>query len=376
MYVQSKPMSLYIANMVKKYFCVAFIIMGLVPLSIRSQEVLRDSTKNLKIAAFPVVFYTPETELGFGGVAIGTFHLKDESEETRRCTAQLGISYTTKDQFLLYAPFEFYRDNEKWRAIGELGFYKYFYNFYGLGIDSRKEDEETYETTFPRARLSFLREVFNNFSIGLGYELDVFTNLKIKEGGILESTDVSGKKDGTVSNIGLRAFYDTRDHLFFPTRGLYIQGSLFTSSKLLGSSFRYSKFEVDNRFYQKLGKKQVLATNLFLANSSEGTPFYDLNYLGSKRTRGFENRRFQDLAELSFAMEYRFPISGRFGGVVFGSSGTVAPNLGKTFSTAYKNSGGVGLRYVINKRDGVRIRVDYGMSAEGGNFYFTIKEAF
>ncbi|MGI9550876.1 MAG: BamA/TamA family outer membrane protein [Aurantibacter sp.] len=370
------PVLFYILGMDKKYFLIVFIALSLAPLVMRSQGAARDSTANLKVAAFPVAFYTPETELGFGGVAIGTVHLKNEGHETRRCTAQLGISYTTKNQFLLYAPFEFYRDREKWRVVGELGFYKYFYNFYGIGTDSRKEDEETYETIFPRARLSVLREVFNNFSVGLGYEFDLFTNLKIKEGGILEASDVNGKKNGAVSNIGLRAFYDTRDHLFFPTRGFYVQGSLFTSSKILGSSFRYSKFELDNRYYQKLGRKQVLATNLFFANSSAGTPFYDLNYLGSKRTRGFENRRFQDNAELSLAMEYRFPISGRFGGVAFGSTGTVADNLGKAFSSAFKNSGGLGLRYVINKRDGVRIRVDYGMSGEGGNFYFTIKEAF
>ena len=83
-----------------------------------------------------------------------------------------------------------------------------------------------------------------------------------------------------------------------------------------------------------------------------------------------------DNAELNFALEYRFPIAGRFGGAVFGSTGTVAPDLGKTFSSAYKNAAGVGLRYIINKRDGVRIRVDYGRTTEGGNFYFTIKEAF
>lgn len=369
------PISLYISTMNKKYFFIAFIILGLVPLSMRSQGVARDSTKNLKLAAFPVIFYTPETELGFGGVAIGTFHLKNESQKTRRSSAQLAIGYTTKNQFLIYAPFEFYKDNEKWRMLGELRFYKYFYNFYGVGIDSRKEDEETYETFFPRARLSLLREVFDNFLVGLGYEFDLFTNLKIKEGGILEASNVTGKKDGTISNIGLKAIYDTRDHLFFPKRGFYIQGSLFASSRILGSSFKYFKFELDNRFYQKVGKKQVLAANLFLANSSSQTPFYDLNYLGSKRTRGFENRRFQDNAELSFAMEYRFPISGRFG-PPFGSTGTVAEDLGATFSSAFKTSEGLGLRYVINKRDGVRIRVDDGMSNEGGNFYFTIKEAF
>ncbi len=342
----------------------------------QKHEKVRDSTKNLKISAFPVVFYTPETELGFGGLGIATFRLKNEPVNTRPSSAQLGISYTTKNQLLIYAPFEFYKDEERWRVLGELGFYKYFYNFFGLGIDSNEEDEEVYEIDFPRLRLSVLRELKPDFSIGIGYEFDAFTNLKIQEDGILERSDAVGKKDGTVSNIGLVAFYDTRDNIFFPTKGVFLQGSFFASSKLLGSSFNYSKFQLDSRYYRKIGKKQVVATNLFLAGSSKNTPFYDLYYLGTKRTRGWANRRFQDNAELSFAAEYRFPIKGRFGGAAFGSTGTVASDLGKTLSSKFKNAAGIGLRYVINKRDGVRIRVDYGLSNEGGNFYFTIKEAF
>lgn len=341
-----------------------------------TQKKVQDSVKNWKISAFPVAFYTPETAFGFGGLGIGTFHLKGEPRDTRPSSLQLGISYTTKNQFLLYAPFEFYKENERWRLEGELGYYKYFYNFFGVGIDSKEENEETYEVTFPRARISLLRELLPGFSAGLAYEFDAFYNLKIEEGGILEPSDVPGKEDGTISNVGVRAFYDTRNNVFFPTKGLYIQGNLFTSSKILGSSFDYTKYELDNRYYQKVGNRQVVAANLFLAGSTDGTPFYDLYYLGSKRTRGINNRRFQDNAELSFALEYRFPIAGRFGGAVFGSTGTVAPDLGKTFSSAYKNAAGAGLRYIINKRDGVRIRMDYGISSEGGNFYFTIKEAF
>lgn len=341
------------------------------------QNTSNDSlVKHLKISAFPVAFYTPETAFGFGGLGIGNFWLKGEDKETRPSSIQLGASYTTKSQVLIYAPFEFYKHDERWRLLGEVGFYKYFYNFYGVGIDAMEEDEETYEVTFPRVRLSLLREIVPNFSIGVGYELDVFTNLKVEEGGILEASNVSGKRDGTVSNVGLQAIYDTRDNIFFPTKGFYLQGNFFTSAKFLGSSFSYSKFELDNRYYQKVGKKQVIAANFFIASSTENTPFYDLYYLGSKRTRGFNNRRFQDNSEVTLAAEYRFPIAGRFGGAAFGSTATVAPNLGETLKSVYKPAAGVGVRYVINKRDGVRIRADYGMSAEGGNFYFTIKEAF
>ncbi|WP_373519298.1 BamA/TamA family outer membrane protein [Pricia sp.] len=290
---------------------------------------VRDSTKNWKISAFPVAFYTPETAFGFGGLGIGTFRLKDETFDTRPSSIQLGISYTTKNQFLLYAPFDFYKDDEKWRLEGELGFYNYFYNFFGVGIDSKEEDEETYEVTFPRARVALLRELFPRFFAGLAYEFDAFYNLKVEESGILEASDVPGKRDGTVSNLGVVAVYDTRDHIFFPTKGVYIQGKLFSSSKIFGSSFGYVKYELDSRYYQKVGKKQVVAANLFLGSSTEGTPFYDLYYLGSKRTRGINNRRFQDNTELSLALEYRFPIAGRFGGAVFGSTGTVASDLGK-----------------------------------------------
>ena len=345
---------------------------------VAQNQTQQDSTvkKNLKISAFPVAFYTPETAFGFGGLGIGTFWLNPENRDTRPSSVQLGISYTTKSQFLLYMPFEFYRDNEKWRVIGEFGYYKYFYNFYGVGMDSKEKDEETYEVMFPRVRFSIVRELFTDFSIGLGYELDMFSDLKIKENGILSSSEVVGKRDGTVSNIGLVAFYDSRDHIFYPTKGFYIQGNVFTSSKILGSSFSYYKAELDTRYYQKLAKRHILASNLFLAHSSKNTPFYDLYYLGSKRTRGINNRRFQDNAELSFALEYRFPIAGRFGGAAFGSTGTVASDLGKVLDSSYRNAAGVGLRYIINKRDGVRLRVDYAMSNEGGNFYFTIKEAF
>lgn len=341
-----------------------------------SREISKDSTKNLDITLFPVAFYTPETDFGFGALGVASFWLKNESRETRPSSVQLGLSYTTKNQFLGYFPFELYTNSEKFRIVGELGYYKYVYNYFGQGINSSEENLEVYNVSFPRVRLAVLREVFSNLSVGVGYELDDFKNLKAEEGGLLETSNVIGKNGGTMSNIGILAFYDTRDNIFYPTKGLFIQASYYVSSDILGSNFNYAKFQLDNRFYQKIGKRQILAANLFLGEATDETPFIDQFVLGGKRTRGLSPRRFQDNTEVSFALEYRFPLPGRFGGVVFGSTGTVAPDLEAAFSSAYKNAGGVGLRYIINKRDGVRIRADYGYSKEGGNFTFTIKEAF
>jgi hypothetical protein len=69
-------------------------------------------------------------------------------------------------------PYEIYSDNEKWRFIGELGYYEYFYNFYGRGIHTVDADLETFDAYFTRFRFLALREIFLYISLGLGSEFD------------------------------------------------------------------------------------------------------------------------------------------------------------------------------------------------------------
>ena len=344
--------------------------------NLNAQNQANDTIKNLKINAFPVVFYLPETGLGYGGLGLSTFRLPGESLSSRPSSIQLGLTFTTKKQFLLFMPFEFYLDEEKWRITGELGYYKYFYNYYGRGINSIAENQEDYTADFPRVRLKTYRELIPRLSLGLGYEFDGFNVLEPEQGGLLENSDEIGKGGGTISNLGLLALFDNRDNIFYPTKGWFVEGSFFTSADWLGSSFSYQKFELDARYYQKLKGTQVLATNLFLGTRSENTPFVDLSYLGTKRSRGFDNRRYLDNTELTLATEYRFPIWKRFKGAVFGSTSTVSPSLDEVLSSSFRSAVGGGLRYVLNKKEGTRLRVDYGISNQGGQFYFTINEAF
>lgn len=353
--------------------------MGNSALKAQAQQKKNDTiktTKNLEVNVLPVVFYLPETGLGYGVLGLSTFRMPGEAVTTRPSSVQLGLTLTTKKQFLLFVPYELYFDEEKWRLKGELGYYKYFYNYFGRGINSEAENEETYTADFPRFRFVAYRELLPRFSLGLGYEFDGYHVLEPEPGGLLDNSNEIGKEGGTISNIGLLALYDTRDNIFFPTKGWYLEGAFYSGAKWLGADFAYSKFEFDARYFQKIKEKQVLASNLFFGTRSSNTPFQDLNYLGTKRTRGFDNRRFLDNTELSLTTEYRFPIYRRFNGALFGSASTVSPSIGDIFNTTYRAAVGGGLRYVINKKEGTRLRVDYGHSSQGGQFYFTINEAF
>lgn len=336
----------------------------------------KDSTNSLKVRVLPVLFFLPETGLGYGAIGIGTFRFRNESADSRPSTVQVAATLTSKRQTLLFAPFEIYADEEKWRFVGEVGYFKYFYNFFGIGVDSREEDLETFDVTFSRARLTVLRELVPKFSLGFAYEFDNYGTPKFKEGGLLDSGNLLGKDGGVISNLGISAVYDSRDNIFFPTKGFFVQGNVLASFGAIGSDFTYNKWILDSRYYQKIKGRHVVATNVYFANNGSGAPFLDLNSLGSRRTRGFENRRFQDNAEWTMALEYRFPLYRRIEGVAFGSTATVSGDFGSLFTSNFKNAAGIGLRYILNKKEGTRIRMDYGISKEGGNFYFTINEAF
>ncbi|SFR48330.1 Surface antigen [Robiginitalea myxolifaciens] len=358
------------------FFCSSFTLPAFGQEGESNSTSSQDSIANLELDVLPVVVYSPETGVIFGGIGVGTFRFNSESKDSFPSAVQLAAGYTTKNQILFWAPYELYWDDAKWRLFGELGYYKYVYNFYGIGIDSREQDLETYEVSFPRVRINGLRELFPGFLAGIGFEFDAFYNLEAAENGTLANAEVLGKEGGIISNLGVLAVYDSRDNIFQPTRGFFIQAGAFRSLELLGSEFTFSKFNVDARYYQRLKGQHILAGNIFIANSGEGTPFLSMNNLGTNRSRGFDNRRFLDNGELNFALEYRFPIFRRFGGVVFGSSGTVAPTFSDLFNSKFRNAGGVGLRYVLNQKDGIRVRLDYGWTREGGNLYFTVREAF
>ncbi|WP_419211891.1 hypothetical protein ACNR9Q_14240 [Maribacter sp. X9] len=86
-------------NSVKSILFLWFLI-SITVIKAQSRQKVTDSTKNLKITAFPVVFYLPETGLGYGGLGLSTFRLPGEVKETRPSSIQLGITLTTKKQFL------------------------------------------------------------------------------------------------------------------------------------------------------------------------------------------------------------------------------------------------------------------------------------
>ena len=334
-----------------------------------------DSIKKNQLLAYPIVFFLPETRWGFGAAGLFNFRFKNESDQSNPSQVQFAASLTQNKQIILTFPFELYLNENEWKLKGEIAYYKYLYKFYGIGIDSKADDKEFFQARYPRIKADILRR-FDKVFVGLRMRFD---NMSIVEkGSLLESGRFTGKDGGINSGAGIIAQWDTRDFIYNPTKGFFLETELYFSGNFSGSDFNYQRYALDVSRYFYISNNHTLALQFYNATIQGDPIFYEMLFFGSPRLmRGYQDRRFKDRNMLVAQSEYRFPIYKRIQGVTFLSLGTVAEKYNELYTNPYKYSYGAGLRFVLNKKDRIRLRLDYGISKdEGSAMYLTVNEAF
>lgn len=364
----------YLSRVNKVLKIIAF---SLILLAAKSNIAQADSSYNPKddfsISGFPLAFFLPETGLAFGGLGLTVFNIGEE-KSWRKSQVQLGFAYTLKNQLLIFAPYELYL-KQNWKINGELGYYRYFYNYYGIGIHSEKENLEFYDANFPRVITTVSYRATKNWLVGISYRLDNFEVPNTDS--LLSANNPNGINGGVLSTIGTEIGYDSRDHIFYPSEGIFGTLKIDNSSKISFSDFDYTSILLNISYYTQLAENHILAINYQTGSQIGNSPFYNYFYLSSgKNARGFDDRRFIDKNINLLQAEYRFPIYKRLRGCAFTSIGSVANEYQELYSNPQKFSYGAGLRYQLSKKQKSNLRVDVANSHEGFQFYVTIGEAF
>lgn len=335
-----------------------------------------DSLSRARILALPIVFYSPDTRWGFGASGILTFYT-NKNAPGRRSSITFGGAYTQLKQVLFYAPFQVYFNQDRWWLYGELGYYRYVYNFFGIGNDGPTDYLEKYDATYPRLRLSAMRKVGRHSYLGLRYAFDDFKITLRDSTAQLATAGITGADDGRVSGIGVVYNFDSRDQLFSPEKGWLIEVLAYTEGKATGSDFSYSRFSADVARYFPILKKHVLALNAVGVVTTGDAPFHQLATLGgTKRLRGYFDGRFRDKRLLLLQGEYRLPLFWRFGATAFGGAGWVGSEKEAIRSTFVHWNAGAGLRIALDRRQKINLRLDYGFGKGESGFYLTVGEAF
>ena len=339
----------------------------------------KDSTKikRYKILGVPLFFYVPETKFGGGAAGIITWRSKKDCVNVRPSSVQFGLAFTQLKQTLVYLPFNLWLKNEEYNLFGEIGYYKYNFFFWGIGNKQSFSEREKYDVTFPRLKLNALKRIAPYTYAGIKYNFDDFRVTRVDSGGILDKADVIGSKGGKVSSLGLVVKYDSRDNLFYPTKGYFAELSFQVDDKKTGSSFNNNRLIFDASTYFTTKFKHTLAFNVYSVIGNGDIPFNQMGLLGgTRKMRGFYEGRYRDNNALILQTEYRAPLFWRLGAVAFISAGDVTNKLANFKVNEFKIAYGGGLRVLLDKKQKINVRLDIGWADPKPNFYLTVTEAF
>jgi len=338
-----------------------------------------DSTKkkNYNLIPLPIVAFTPETNWIFGGAGSLSFRFKGEAPDSRPSQLLMGGAYTLKKQILSYLNYSLFFRKEQYKLYGEFGYYLYTFPYFGIGNDLKEENLEQFDALFPRVRINALYLIRPGFYGGIRYWMDDLEIKETEDGGLLDMGSATGSNGGLLSGLGFVFNYDSRDNIFFPSKGIYSELVLFANSKSLGSDFSYTKYSLDASAYFSNKWKHTLAVNFYGEFTFGEVPFNQMALIGgTKKMRGYIEGRYRDKQLLILQSEYRIPLFWRFGAVFFGGVGRVANQVEElTFDDLHFNYG-AGIRFTLDAKEKLNLRLDVGVGGKKTGFYLTFGEAF
>jgi outer membrane protein assembly factor BamA len=360
--------------MKKKYLCA---ILWIIPIVAAMQLSAWNTNvdKQRSHSVFPVFMYDSDIGFGFGGKGIVKNQFqKDESFDLILFGSTRGEQWYV---FTFSVPDFEIRHGKRYPVSLDV---KLEYdkllksNFFGIGNDSQDNDH-----TFPRefvkmeAALSrafterFIGECFVRFAHYSVYGYDpVWGTL---------STSVPGAGETSLSAVGLKIRFDTRDSQINPRRGIRIEVLSEKAVRILGSDWGYAKVRFEASVYQSLfNRNHVLAVRLWSQQIDGNVPYEELSKIGDSWTgRGYKADRFLDKAMALASTEYRLPVFRKLGCVVFMDIGRGWPSFSGFGWRKWHEDGGVGLRYYL---ENFVVRLDVGMSKEGTRVFINFGQVF
>ena len=216
----------------------------------------------------------------------------------------------------------------------------------------------------------------SNFFLGLSY-LDMKTKIKIS----LPSLDQDFSGDVSIASAGLIAEYDSRDNTMSPNTGLLLSAKGLFYDEALGSKYSFESYQSKALIYTQPTPKINLDFNLIadtIVGDQQDIPPYLYPFVSM---RGIPIMRYQGehilnvQSQLSYALDTRWKAL-FFAGVAktFGQQ-IAAPSLSFTQAPNIF-AGGLGFRYLIAKKFGLRMGIDVAKSKEDEAFYIQFGTAW
>lgn len=167
--------------------------------------------------------------------------------------------------------------------------------------------------------------------------------------------------------------YDSRDNLFTPSRGTFMEAELATVREALGANVEYDYYAVRAFHYQPLGQSLVLGLRGDARSAGNEAPFFAQPYV---TLRGIPAARYQDTRTAVVEAELRWNIDERWALVGFAGSGKAFGKRADWEKAETVNAGGIGFRYLIARKLGLYVGADIARGPEENAIYLQVGSAW
>lgn len=348
----------------------------------------KDTTRHNSFLPVPIFGFTQEAGFEFGGAGIYSFYI-DKTDSLIRPSQINGIAFTsTKGVSQISGKADLWTRGNKWHQIYEARFSNIPFNFYGLGDQTLKADEDLVVQKRLRFNIEIEKKLTKSYYPGIGFEFELL-NFRDKElGGIFESENqasIFDKDGGKFAFFKITQLLDTRNSNTYTTKGFY--GRIrygYAPDFFGGNNFSGDFFTADARYFQSISKKLTFGSQLFYEtiSSKKDIPFYMLRQMGNDQVmRGYYLGRYRDKNYMAVQAELRYRIIDRIGIVAFGGGGSVY-HTGILPNKNLKPNYGLGGRFFFDLDKSIALRVDYAWGEKPINenrikgLYISLGESF
>lgn len=350
---------------------------GLTPLAAQdNSRPAGDTVARRRIQPLPALGSAPETGLQFGATVLAVWE-PPAMRRTRPSSLLASALRTSESQTRLRVEGEHWTTGNAQRIAASVQWQQFPLPYFGIGDRSLNTAEEIFTPRGTEATLSVQQRIAPSWYATAGVRhLD--QRIATDSAGQLRRGGVIGAEGGAMTEWTLGVLTDTRDNLFAPHRGRWVQLSYGRSARQLWSDFSYGTARLDARGYRSLTGEHVIASHLQVLAVDGAAPFDQLALVGgSDIMRGYARGRFRDRALAAAQLEYRSAYWHRLGGVVFMGAGASAPRLDGFADARLLPTYGAGLRARIDARQRTGVRVDYGRGRAGASgLYIGFNQAF
>jgi hypothetical protein len=345
------------------------------------------ATKRGQIVGVPIPISSPFLGSGLGLLGAYVFCFNQKDTVSPSSVIGGGGFYTSSSSWALLGFSRLYLKQDHYRLTFAIGKGEVNYNLYGIGNAAGASGQSVPLQQSGRAVfVEGLRRLKWNFLLGPRYQVrSVEANLANPNDTPPPGITLPPRNHTQqTAALGIRLQNDSRNSVFYPTGGGLFDFVVDAFRPGVGSDRNYEHFQFAYNGYPSISATQVLAYRIYgcaVADNgnalSDRVPFYDYCLLGMDNDiRGYSTGRYRDRLMLTAQAEYRRQLSKRFGVVAFFGIGEVAPDFGSFNSKNILPAGGTGLRYMVDKKDHINIRVDYAVGKDGGAYYVGLNEAF